>query len=122
MLHDRGELNTNFKPIERRMPYHAPCQLRAHRIGRPALDVLELVPGLRLNDSNAACCGLAGSYGFKAEKYQIGMDVGAGLFEFMRQSGSDLAVCDSEICRWQISHGSGLTSRHPIEILREAYG
>jgi len=40
----------------------------------------------------------------------------------MRQSGSDTAVCDSEICRWQISHGSGLETRHPIEILREAYG
>ncbi|HEX9371022.1 MAG TPA: anaerobic glycerol-3-phosphate dehydrogenase subunit C [Roseiflexaceae bacterium] len=122
LLHDRGELNTNFKPIERTMPYHAPCQLRAHNIGRPALDILELVPGLQLNESNAACCGLAGSYGYKAERYQIAMDVGAGLFDFMRQSGSDTAVCDSEICRWQISHGSGLETRHPIEILREAYG
>jgi glycerol-3-phosphate dehydrogenase subunit C len=121
MLHERGELNTNFKSIEQTMPYHAPCQLRAHRIGRPALDILELIPGLRLNESNAACCGLAGSYGFKAEKYQIAMDVGAELFDFMRDSGSDLAVCDSEICRWQISHGSGLEAKHPIEILREAY-
>jgi glycerol-3-phosphate dehydrogenase subunit C len=121
-LHERGELNTNFMPISHTLPYHAPCQLRAHRIGRPALDVLELIPGLRLSESAAACCGLAGSYGFKAEKYQIGMDVGAGLFEFMRQSGSNVALCDSEICRWQITHGSGLTTRHPIEILREAYG
>jgi glycerol-3-phosphate dehydrogenase subunit C len=122
MLHDRGEMNTNFKPIERTLPYHAPCQLRAHRIGRPALDILELIPGLRLNESNWGCCGLAGSYGYKAEKYKIAMDVGAGLFDFMRNSGSDLAVCDSEICRWQITHGSGLESKHPIEILREAYG
>ena len=36
--------------------------------------------------------------------------------------GSDTAVCDSEICRWQIAHGSGLEMKHPIEILREAYG
>lgn len=122
MLHQRGELNTNFKPLNRTMPYHAPCQLRAHNLGRPALDILELVPGLQLNESNAACCGLAGSYGYKAEKYQIAMDVGAGLFEFVRASGSDTAVCDSEICRWQIAHGSGLTMRHPIEILRQAYG
>jgi glycerol-3-phosphate dehydrogenase subunit C len=122
LLHERGELNTSFKPIERTLPYHAPCQLRAHRIGRPALDILELIPGLRLNESNAACCGLAGSYGYKKEKYQIAMDVGAGLFDFMRKSGSDLAVCDSEICRWQISHGSGVATKHPIEILREADG
>jgi glycerol-3-phosphate dehydrogenase subunit C len=120
-LHERGELNTAFRPLDRTLPYHAPCQLRAHRIGRPALDVLELVPGLRLNESTSACCGLAGSYGYKREKYQIAMDVGAGLFGFLRATGSDTAVCDSEICRWQIAHGSGLTPRHPIEFLREAY-
>jgi len=122
LLHERGELNTNFKPIERTLPYHAPCQQRAHRVGRPAIDILELIPGFQLNESNAACCGLAGSYGYKAERYQIGMDVGAGLFDFMKASGSDTAVCDSEICRWQIAHGAGLEMKHPIEILREAYG
>ncbi|MFN8566749.1 MAG: anaerobic glycerol-3-phosphate dehydrogenase subunit C [Kouleothrix sp.] len=122
LLHDRGELNTDFKPVQRSMPYHAPCQLRAHNLGRPALDILELVPGLQLSESTAACCGLAGTYGYKAEKYQIAMDVGAGLFDFVRASGSDTAVCDSEICRWQIAHGSGLEVKHPIEILREAYG
>ncbi len=121
-LHERGELDTNFRPIERTLPYHAPCQLRAHYIGRPALDVLELIPGMRLNESNAACCGLAGSYGYKAERYQIAMDVGAGLFRWVRASGSDIAVCDSEICRWQIAHGADVAMRHPIEILREAYG
>jgi glycerol-3-phosphate dehydrogenase subunit C len=122
LLHDRGELDTNFKPITRTLPYHAPCQQRAHGIGRPALDILELVPGLHLNESSAACCGLAGSYGYKAERYQIAMDVGAGLFDFVRASGSDLAICDSEICRWQIAHGAGVEMQHPIEILREAYG
>jgi glycerol-3-phosphate dehydrogenase subunit C len=122
-LHERGELNTDFKQsIKRTLPYHPPCQLRAHRIGRPALDVLALIPGLRLAESRADCCGIAGTYGLKQEKYQIGMDVGAGLFDFVRRSGSDLALCDSETCRWQITHGSGVATKHPIEILREAYG
>ena len=114
--------NGTSELIDQTLPYHAPCQLRAHRVGRPALDILELIPGLNMDESNAACCGLAGSYGYKAERYQIAMDVGAGLFDFMRASGSDTAVCDSEICRWQIAHGSGLEMKHPIEILREAYG
>jgi len=122
LLHERGELDTNFKPITRTLPYHAPCQQRAHGIGRPALDILELVPGLHMNESTSACCGLAGSYGYKAERYQIAMDVGAGLFDFVRASGSDLAICDSEICRWQIAHGTGVAMQHPIELLREAYG
>ncbi|HEY3229337.1 MAG TPA: anaerobic glycerol-3-phosphate dehydrogenase subunit C [Roseiflexaceae bacterium] len=121
LLHERGELNTNFQTLERTLPYHPPCQLRAHRIGRPALDILGAVPGLRLEESVADCCGIAGTYGLKREKYQIAMDVGAGLFDFVRASGSDLALCDSETCRWQITHGSGVATRHPIEILREAY-
>lgn len=121
-LADRDELDTDFRPIKRRLPYHPPCQYRAHRLGRPAMDVLGLVPGLRLDDSRADCCGIAGTYGLKREKYQIGMDVGAGLFEFVRASGSELALCDSETCRWQITHGTGVASKHPVEILAEAYG
>lgn len=121
-LHERGELNTDFVPVNRTLPYHPPCQYRAHRLGRPAMDVLELIPGLRLVESQAACCGIAGTYGFKAEKYEIGMQVGAPLFEFVRQSGSDLALCDSETCRWQISHATGVATQHPIEIVRLAYG
>ena len=70
-LHERVALDTNCKPIQRTLPYHAPCQLRAHGIGRPALVSLELVSGLHLTESTAACCGLAGSYGSTAERYQI---------------------------------------------------
>jgi glycerol-3-phosphate dehydrogenase subunit C len=121
-LAERGDLDTTFRQIDRRLPYHPPCQLRAHRIGRPALDVLGLVPGLHLDESRADCCGIAGTYGLKKEKYQIGMDVGAGLFAFVKGSGSNLALCDSETCRWQISHGAGVETKHPIEILAEAYG
>lgn len=121
-LAEEGQLDTNFRPIERELPYHPPCQLRAHRVGKPALDVLGLVPGLRLEDSHAQCCGIAGTYGLKSEKYQIGMDVGAGLFSFVKDHGSDLALCDSETCRWQISHATGVPTKHPIEILAEAYG
>lgn len=120
-LHDRGELRTDFGPVEQTFPYHPPCQLRAHRIGQPARDILELVPGLRLAESHADCCGIAGTYGLKREKYRIAMDVGRPLFAFVRDSGSALALCDSETCRWQITHGSGIATQHPIEILRDAY-
>lgn len=121
LLHERGELRTDFQPIERTIPYHPPCQLRAHRIGRPAIDVLELVPGLELHESNSDCCGIAGTYGIKREKYQISLDVGSSLFDFVRRSNSDLALCDSETCRWQITHGTGVASKHPVELLHAAY-
>ena len=121
-LAGRGELDTAFTPIAQALPYHAPCQYRAHRLGTPSLDVLGLVPGLTLIPSRAACCGIAGTYGLKREKYQIGMDVGAPLFAFVRGCASDLALCDSETCRWQITHATGVACKHPIEILAQAYG
>ncbi len=45
-LHDEGELRTDFRPLPLTVPYHAPCQQRGHGIGKPALDLLALVPEL----------------------------------------------------------------------------
>ena len=58
----------------------------------------------------------------KKEKYEISMAVGERLFGLLRESDSDLAACDSETCRWQIEHGSGVHTVHPVEILHRAYG
>lgn len=120
----QGQLRTDFKNIEMVLPYHAPCQYRAHRVGKPALEILEMIPGLDVRDSHARCCGIAGTYGYKVEKYQIAMDVGEELFSFVRAQGDDVALtaCDSETCRWQLEHGTHKPSRHPIEVLAAAYG
>lgn len=123
-LHDAGELRTDFRPLPMKLPYHAPCQQRAHRVGKPALELMALIPGLDIAESHARCCGIAGTYGYKIEKYQIAMDVGAELFDFVAAQGEDVeyTACDSETCRWQLEHGVDLPSRHPIEILAAAYG
>jgi glycerol-3-phosphate dehydrogenase subunit C len=122
--HEQGKLPTGFRPVPMILPYHAPCQQRAHRIGKPALEILALIPELQLRESHARCCGIAGTYGYKSEKYQIAMDVGAELFDFVRDQGSEVryTACDSETCRWQLEHGTAIPSRHPIEILAAAYG
>ena len=123
-LHVAGEFRLDFQPIDEILPYHAPCQQRAHRIGKPALELLALIPGLDVRESLAPCCGIAGTYGYKSEKYAVAMDVGEELFEFVREQGSEAeyTACDSETCRWQLEHGTALPSRHPIEILAHAYG
>ncbi len=121
-LLDQGELNLDLKPIPLDLPYHIPCQYRGHRLGKPGLEIMDLIPGLKVTESEAACCGIAGTYGFKSEKYDIAMQVGEPLFEFVRQYQAPLVVCDSETCRWQITHGSGVPSIHPIELLAAAYG
>ena len=103
-LQDRGELNTDFRPLPMVLPYHAPCQYRAHRLGTPALEIMSLIPELDIRESHARCCGSAGTYGYKKEKYQIAMDVGEELFSFVEEQGKDVTMtaCNSETCRWQI--------------------
>ena len=134
---DQDQLPSGLRPLNQSdqpciLPYHAPCQLLAHRIGKPALELLARIPGLDLRESQARCCGIAGTYGYKTEKYQIAMDVGRELFDYVasqaNESDSDsrgpvsFTACDSETCRWQLEHGTGLPSRHPIELLAAAYG
>lgn len=130
-LHQRGKLRSDFRRLELALPYHAPCQQRAHRVGKPALDILGMVPGIDLAESHARCCGIAGTYGYKSEKYDIAMAVGEELFAFVRKEvaateskgGSvRFTACDSETCRWQLEHGTNVPSRHPIEVLAAAYG
>ena len=121
-LHDRGELRTDFVPLPLTVPYHAPCQQQGHGIGKPALDLLALVPELRVEELDADCCGIAGTYGLKREKYEISMKVGENLFRQVKATKPDLAACDSETCRWQIAHATGVDVVHPVELLYRAYG
>jgi glycerol-3-phosphate dehydrogenase subunit C len=122
LLHERGELRTDFRPLALTVPYHAPCQQQGHGIGKPALDLLALIPELRAIELDTYCCGVAGTYGLKREKYEISMAVGERLFRQVRETDADVAVCDSETCRWQIEHGSHVHAVHPIELLHRAYG
>jgi glycerol-3-phosphate dehydrogenase subunit C len=121
-LHDAGQLKTDFRPVNETVAYHAPCQQQGHWMGKPAVELLRLIPGLEVRELDARCCGIAGTYGLKREKYEIAMDVGADLFGQVKASGAGLVACDSETCRWQIDHGTGHTSIHPIELMHRAYG
>jgi glycerol-3-phosphate dehydrogenase subunit C len=123
-LHDEGRLDTGFGRLDETVPYHAPCQLRAHGIGLPAMDLFALVPGFTAVDLDHDCCGVAGTYGLKKEKYDIAMAVGAPLFDKVRaatQDGATRAICDSETCRWQIAQATATPVVHPVQVLAAAY-
>ena len=120
-LADAGEL-PDLAPIEMTVPYHAPCQLKSQGMGMPALDVLRLIPGLTVVESGATCCGIAGTYGLKKEKYEIAQAVGKPLFDMVRETNPDLALCDTETCRWQIRKGSGVPTEHPVFLIHQALG
>lgn len=120
-LHDEGRLDTRLGRLDETLPYHAPCQLRGHGIGLPAMDLFALVPGLAAIDMDHDCCGVAGTYGLKKEKYDIAMAVGDQLFRRIREMDSAQTACDSETCRWQIQTATERPTRHPIEIVAAAY-
>ncbi|MFZ2095574.1 MAG: anaerobic glycerol-3-phosphate dehydrogenase subunit C [Anaerolineales bacterium] len=124
MLHQEGSLNLNLNPIPLSLVYHIPCQYRAHRIGKPGIELLQLIPELEITDSHNTCCGIAGTYGYKEEKYNISMEVGQSLFQLINHdlSTSPFVVCDSETCRWQITHATGKPAVHPVELLAKSYG
>ena len=121
-LHDAGELPTDFQAIEMTVPYHAPCQLKSQGMGQPAVEVLKLIPGLTVVESGAVCCGIAGTYGLKKEKYDVAQAVGKPLFDMVKRTNPDLALCDTETCRWQIEQSSGVKTEHPIWMVHRAYG
>jgi glycerol-3-phosphate dehydrogenase subunit C len=120
--YEAGRLRTDFARTERYIPYHTSCHQKLHRIGRPALDLLGLVPGLHVEEMGFDCCGITGTYGYKHEKYDIAYAVGKPLFDRLQSSGADLAICDNETCRWNIATHSGLEVVHTIEVLAQAYG
>ncbi|MER2600646.1 MAG: anaerobic glycerol-3-phosphate dehydrogenase subunit C [Caldilineales bacterium] len=123
-LYQAGQLRTDFNALPLVLPYHPPCQYRAHHLGSPVMDILTLIPQLDVRESAARCCGGAGTYVYKKEKYQIAMDVGQELFDFVAEQGADVTVtaCTSETCRWHIESATHIPCRHPIEVLAAAYG
>jgi glycerol-3-phosphate dehydrogenase subunit C len=116
-----GKLNMRMKPIQKSLAYHVPCHLKAQGVGTPWLTILSEISGIDIVDTNAGCCGVAGTYGFKKEKYAISMDVGKELFDAMRICDPDLAVTECAMCQEQIRHGTGLKTSHPVMILAQAY-
>lgn len=111
-----------LKPVEMKLAYHAPCHLKGQGIGRPWLDLLRTIPGLLVDEIPAECCGMSGTYGFKEEKYEISMEIGRELFDGIRAYKPDLAISECGTCRMQIEQGTAITTAHPAEILRNAYG
>ena len=122
MLHEAGELSLDFQPVQTRVLYHAPCHLKSHGIGYPAMRLLRLIPGVQIEEVDEGCCGISGTYGVKVEKYDLSMKIGTRLFEAVKAAGSDSVLADCETCRMQVEHGAGARSAHPIDILARAYG
>lgn len=121
-LNDEHEFSTDFVKTDIKYIYHAPCHLKVQSIGRPSMELLPLIPGIKIEEADAGCCGISGSYGFKADKNEIAMKIGSKLFNKIKSSHADLGVSECGTCRLQMENGSGVKAVHPLTVLRQAYG
>jgi len=119
-LNGSGQLNTHFRNLPLKAAYFSPCHLRSLNIGLPALEVLRLIPGLKIDNIEADCCGMGGTFGFKKEKYEISQEIGKDLTEAIDRLKPEIILTDCEGCRMQIRHLTGLKVLHPVQILQDA--
>ncbi|MGQ9558606.1 MAG: anaerobic glycerol-3-phosphate dehydrogenase subunit C [Desulfurispora sp.] len=119
-LKEQGRFSLNPNPLPLKLAYHQPCHQRALGCGSPSLDVLALIPELEVVDLAAGCCGLAGTYGFKKEKYPISRAIGENVRQAMEQLALSEAVTECGMCALQIGHLTGARVCHPVELLARA--
>ena len=85
----------------------------------PALKTLQLLKGTEISEINSGCCGMAGSFGFEKEHFDISNQIGEReLLPAIRNSSKETAIISEGVsCRQQIFSGTGKNSQHLVEIL-----
>ncbi|HEY4718253.1 MAG TPA: hypothetical protein VIH14_04505, partial [Anaerolineales bacterium] len=70
---------------------------------------------------DSGCCGMAGSFGYESEHYELSMQIGElALFPAVRAAAEGQQVLASGVsCRAQIASGTGRAAKHPIELIAE---
>ena len=124
MLHQRGELDLKFGETARKVLFHGHCHQKALAGVGSSVSALGLLPGHEVEQTNAGCCGMAGSFGYQQEHYDVSMNIGGqALFPAVNAKGDDWEVAVTGVsCRQQVEQGTGRKARHVVEILRDALG
>ena len=102
--------------------FHGHCHQKALAGTAATVALLERIPGAEVTELDSGCCGMAGSFGFEAEHYDLSMQVGESrLFPALRDVPAEALVAATGVsCRQQIAHGVGLRAHHPVELVRAA--
>jgi Fe-S oxidoreductase len=98
------------------------CHERALIGAKDALSVLSMPPGYKASLIDAGCCGMAGSFGFEKEHYDVAMKVGEErLFPAVRASAPSTQIAVTGVsCRQQVEDGAGRPARYLAEVLADA--
>ncbi|MEJ2514596.1 MAG: heterodisulfide reductase-related iron-sulfur binding cluster [Gammaproteobacteria bacterium] len=123
LRHKGGKLKTDFKTSLGKVSYQVPCHLRVQNIGLKTRDVLSLVPETSVN-AIERCSGHDGTYAVKKEFHEISMKIAKPVVRRVSDSGCDHFASDCPMAGDQIAHGlgDGTRARHPMSLLRQAYG
>ena len=108
------------KDFHRKIAYHTPCHMEKLGWGVFSEKLLRMIPGVEFTLLDSACCGIAGTYGFKKENYKTSQAIGEPLFEKIRTVNPDVVACDCETCKWQIEMSTGYPVQNPISILADS--
>ncbi len=100
-----------------RLAYHSPCHLRVQPRPDSSLRLLSRIPGIRIADLKAHCCGMAGSWGLRADHDELSRAIGSDLIARLEASDADYGVTDCPTCRLQMEELGTKVVRHPAEVL-----
>jgi Fe-S oxidoreductase len=121
--HAAGRFHLSLRPMEGRAALlHGHCHQKAFGTVSAAVKSLQLIPGLTVETFDSTCCGMAGSFGYEVEHYEMSLKIGElGVLPQMRAAPPDALIAASGTsCRHQIADAAGREARHLVRILDDA--
>ncbi|GAB3691861.1 FAD-binding and (Fe-S)-binding domain-containing protein [Saccharopolyspora tripterygii] len=99
--------------------FHAHCHQKAVLGTASSARLLDHLSEVEVLD--AGCCGMAGSFGFETEHYELSMTIGGQRLFPSVESAPDATIAATGVsCRQQVAHGTGREAKHPVELLHDA--
>lgn len=120
---EKGHIHAGqFHAAPRKIKLHGHCHQKALDSTDPTVHLLALPENYEVEEIPSGCCGMAGSFGYEKEHYELSMQIGElVLFPRVREAGEEtLIAAPGTSCRHQIADGTGRKALHPVEILWEA--
>lgn len=107
-----------FKSVDRKVLFHGHCHQKSLFGTSKINKLLNLLPSVVVEEIQSGCCGMAGTFGFESEHYEISIKMAKqNLVEKINsQSGDFLLVSDGISCRQQIDHTLGIKSLHSMDL------
>jgi Fe-S oxidoreductase len=120
-LHQAGNLQLDFRPVNVALGYHLPCHLKALGTGSPGENLLRLIPGLVVTRIEGGCSGMAGTFGLQRQHYRASLRAGRELINAMRSPRIQAGTTECSSCKLQMEQGTDKPTLHPLKALALAY-